>query len=223
MTAKNLIRTDQVMNTTMHREDKGTLYQAKHKVTKRIRNQPLKRSQQLTLFTEKAVTEFGGSLLKGHRKTKRPLATNKPIHLVLKTTSSFILLRNRKTVQATITRLAKRFGVTIYQVAVHADHVHLAIRIPQREAYTGWIRSLTGVMARRIPGLKFRFRPYTRIASWGKPFQIMKTYIQGNQREADFIVQAHDHVEAFVQRALAPWNVHSLNPSRAKDFGTVRF
>lgn len=139
-------------------------------------------------------------------KQKRPLATNRPIHLVLKTTSSIILLRNGKTVQTTISRLAKRFGITVYQVAVHADHVHLAIRIPQRKAYTGWIRSLTGVLARQIHGLKFRLRPYTRIASWGKSFQILKTYILGNQHEADFIVQAHEQMEAFAEKALSCWN-----------------
>ncbi|HMN68428.1 MAG TPA: hypothetical protein PKC28_07800 [Bdellovibrionales bacterium] len=52
--------------------------------------------KQLNLFKEKRQIEFGGSLLVGKRRARRPIATKSPTHLVLKATTSFRLLRRRR-------------------------------------------------------------------------------------------------------------------------------
>lgn len=125
--------------------------------------------KQLKLFSMKNTIEFGGSLLAGKRKTVRPFDSTKPLHLVLKATNPFALLQNRKGVEQIISKYATKLGIHVYDIAVNADHIHLVIR-GRRELYHRWIRAVTSVLVRKIAGLKWKFRPYTRIADWGRAF-----------------------------------------------------
>ena len=52
--------------------------------SKRSSNAKRAKAKQLNLFNQKNIRQFGGSLLKGHAKAKRPLTTKESIHLVLK-------------------------------------------------------------------------------------------------------------------------------------------
>lgn len=154
--------------------------------------------KQLTLFSESVAREFGGSLLLGRRKTVRPLDTRKSLHLVLKAVDSFKLLRNRSLVERNLRSYAKRFELQIYDLAVNADHIHLQIKFSRREDYVRWIRAVTGAIARKIAGLKWKLRPYSKILSWGKQFALVRRYILTNQNQGSLIsdVIAHaDHWE----------------------------
>jgi REP element-mobilizing transposase RayT len=155
--------------------------------------------KQEKLFAEKSVHQFGGSLLAGSRKTVRPLTSKKPVHLVLKATNSFQLIKNKKLVEFLTHKYAHKFGIKVYEKAVHADHIHLAVQVPNRILYVRWIRALTSVLVKRIRNLKWKLRPYTRVADWGRPFRNLKKYIFGNRLEGDFMAAANARVDHFFE------------------------
>lgn len=72
--------------------------------------------KQLTLFSEKTVREFGGSLSKnsGQRKTERPLVFSRPMHLVLKTSKAkgrYAFSPTDHRIKSLIQKMGRRFGV----------------------------------------------------------------------------------------------------------------
>ncbi len=108
--------------------------------------------QQLSLIpAEKPV--HGGDHKLGQRKTLRPLACDRPIHLILKAREAFqadigaAVLENAR-------RIAEKFRIRIFDHAVGHDHVHLVLKIPHRREYVKFIRALTGVLARKF-GIEF--------------------------------------------------------------------
>jgi len=155
--------------------------------------------KQLHLFKEKLVREFGGTLNKGRRKTARPLDTKRSLHLVLKSTSPFLLLRRRAEVEREVHRMSRHFGIKIYRIAVQADHIHLSAQIPSRILYCRWIRGFTSNLVLQIPGLKFALRPYSRLVSWGREFKAICSYIYANFQEGDFILRCHFRVESWFE------------------------
>lgn len=144
--------------------------------------------KQQCLFNLENNNEFGGSLeTKGQRKKTRPLNFKSPIHLVLKVDDSVQLFLNAKIVVSQIEKLSRKFGVKVYSLAVHEDHIHGVIKLPGRRLYQAWIRSITGTLCRKIRGLKWRFLPFTKILTWGKQFKVTLNYLQANRVEAEFL------------------------------------
>ncbi len=160
--------------------------------------------KQQQLFFEKNRKQFGGSLLVGQRKERRPLSSKHPVHLILKATNSFSLLKNKQLVEQIIVKYSQKMGVRIYERAVHADHIHLAV-LMKREVYVRWIRAVTSVLAQRLTGLKWKLRPFTRVAGWGREFVRLKNYILGNQREGNFMADAHTRVEKFLEENVGSY------------------
>lgn len=158
--------------------------------------------KQMNLFITKTEIEFGGSLLSGKRKTARPLDSTKPIHTILKATNSLLLLKNRVEVEHILVKYAKKFALKIYDCGIHADHIHLSLKIPNRRLYLRWIRSVTSVLVLRFKGLKWKLRPYTRVAAWGRAFRTLKNYICKNREEGSLIANAFEIMESFRSRAL---------------------
>lgn len=141
--------------------------------------------------------EFGGSLLKGNAKGKRPLATRLPIHLTLRAEKSVLRLpKTFKPVNEIIAATAKKYGVTIYKQANVGNHLHLLIRIPKTGFWAPFIRELTGRIAQevlgRVMGLATRFRkfkPHTRIVrGWRKAFRSALDYVELNRLEAEGLI-----------------------------------
>jgi REP element-mobilizing transposase RayT len=107
----------------------------------------------------------------------------RPIHLVLKATKP-VLFRNRRLVESLTRRLATRFGIRTYGVAIPDDHVHLALLLPSREAYRKFVRSLCGLLARHFGKGLWKCLPFTRVLSWGKDFRNVLAYLKKNCEEA---------------------------------------
>ncbi len=146
---------------------------------------------QYQLFSEKSQLSHGGSLALGKRKTARPLSFKRTIHLVLKTSCHSQLLHHRSSVEAIVNRFSKKFGIKLYQLAVHTDHVHIHVKLSNRILYCRWIRAITSQLACRIKGLKWSLCPWTRVVSWGRDFKRLIEYIRFNNVEAEFIEMAH--------------------------------
>ncbi len=157
--------------------------------------------KQYQLFTEKSQLSHGGSLAFGKRKTARPLAFKRTIHLVLKTSCHSHLLHHRSSVEAIVNRFSKRFGIDIYQLAVHSDHVHIHVKLNNRILYCRWIRAITSQLACQIKGLKWSLLPFTRVVSWGRDFKRVVEYVHFNIMEAEFIQMVHIQVTEWINSA----------------------
>lgn len=150
--------------------------------------------KQLKLFKESYKREFGGELSKGKRKSKRPLNTKQPLHLVLRAdTQKPIFLTPQKTIKTTIQRFAAKFNIKIYEKSVNATHLHLLIKFTDRESYMRFVRAVSGRLAQE---LKFCWlhRPFTRIVTWGSDLKRVTLYIIRNQKEAWGIISYRPRV-----------------------------
>jgi REP element-mobilizing transposase RayT len=134
--------------------------------------------------------EFGGSLLAGKRKIARPLSVKKPIHLVLKSTGSSCFNPGNRRLEFLIRSHANKYGIKLYAISLNWSHIHLLIRLPSREAYLAFIRTITSLMVSLLSKIKgknlkglFDLRPFTRIVSWGREFNTVIAYHELNQLE----------------------------------------
>jgi REP element-mobilizing transposase RayT len=152
--------------------------------------------------------EFGGELLIGKRKSKRPLSTKNPIHLVLRADLKGVFNPTNRSLQKLIQSTAQEFQIKTYDFAINWSHIHLVIKLKDREDYTKFIRVLTSRLSMKvnrvmkdklekenstsrqieIPKL-FTLRPFTRILSWGKDFKNALDYQILNQMEARGLVR----------------------------------
>lgn len=168
----------------------------------------MKRTKQLgfELLEHKNVKLFGGSLLKGHAKVKRPITTGRPMHLVMRSLiargpKSF--LRYDRAITNIINSQGLRFGVKIYRNANAGNHIHLIVLPRSRRAFNGFIRAVTGLVARLVlkkergsskdmdqQDDKFETttfwekRPFTRILEWGRDYKRACDYLTQNTLEA---------------------------------------
>lgn len=136
--------------------------------------------KQFSLFKPSPATH-GGELALHRRKAIRPLAKKRPIHLILKAKKSFG--GGGALVHSEALRLARKFQLRVYDTALARDHLHLVIRIPGRREYTGFIRALTGVLARKLGKGLWRLLPFTRVSSWGKAYRELLRYLEQNRLE----------------------------------------
>ena len=135
-----------------------------------------------TSFFKKQNSFHGGELSLGKRKEARTLCSKRAIHLVLKSNQPILRAHKDKVEKAT-QKYGKRFGVKNYQGSIQRDHYHLLIRIPSRQAYGKFIRALTSYLARHLGRGLWKLLPFTRIVNWGRSYQIVKEYIETNERE----------------------------------------
>jgi len=161
------------------------------------------KKRQLHLFRDNFDLTHGGSNLKSKRKIARPLSSKRPIHLVLKASQPFQLLRNIPLIEQVFKKYSQKFGITLHETAVQADHLHLSFTIPSRNLYRRWIRAATSVLVSRIAGMRWALSPFTRIACWGRDFNRLRQYIRQNKKEGLLLLQAHEQVDKYRGRLLA--------------------
>jgi len=157
-------------------------------------------------FIKDYKKQFGGTLLLGKRKMKRPLSTKNPIHLILKSNRKDIFKPGNRSLENLIRSQCERFSIHIYDFALNWSHVHLLIRIRDRQDYIKFIRALTSLIATRVRQFQneirngnlgrepcqsdsdlqkiFTLRPFTRIINWGRDFKNALSYQILNQFEA---------------------------------------
>ena len=148
--------------------------------------------RQLSLgFLKDYKKEFGGSLLIGKRKTARPIAIKKPMHLILKTTKLSPFNPTNYKLEKIIKQYASKYQITVYDYALNWSHIHLTIKLPNREAYFAFIKTVTAALInylskalkKDLKGL-FDLRPYTKIITCRKQFENAIDYMELNQQEA---------------------------------------
>ncbi|MBS1972577.1 MAG: transposase [Bdellovibrionales bacterium] len=142
-------------------------------------------------FIKDYKKEFGGSSLAGKRKTTRPLSVKNPIHLILKSTGSNYFVPDNRKIESLIRSHAEKYGIKLYEVSLNWSHIHLLVKLPSREAYLAFIRTITSLLVSLLSKLKgkslkglFDLRPFTRILSWGRDFRNVIAYHELNDMEA---------------------------------------
>jgi len=139
--------------------------------------------KQLQLFKDEQLKFHGGQVNQGQRKGLRPLATRKPIHLVLKCNKSFCLFEELNEIKYYINKYSWKFCIRIYNLSVQHDHIHFLIKIEDRESYIKFNRSLTGILARKYGKGLWQLSPFTRVLNWGAEYETVKQYINQNEDE----------------------------------------
>ncbi len=129
---------------------------------------------------------------------KRPMDFKKALHVVLKSShalnsKSFKHKNNEQKVFDIINKIAKDYGIKIYDYANGGNHLHLLLKVNRREDYVKFIKAITGLIARfvnkaeRGNSSKGRFwdsRPFSRIVNFGRDFKNVKFYFLRNILEA---------------------------------------
>jgi hypothetical protein len=159
----------------------------------------MSRTKQLgfALLDNRNVKHFGGGHLKNSNpKGARPISTKRSMHLVLRATRArgeFSLLKRDTQLRRLISNQGKAFGVKVYRQANGGNHLHLVVLPRSRKAFHGFIRAISGLIARAVlgverghaKGLKFwDQRPFTRIIEWGKDYASVAQYLAQNTLEA---------------------------------------
>lgn len=130
------------------------------------------------------------------RKSIRPLDEEMPTHVVFKSARQDLYLY-AEIIESTSRKFAERFGCHIFSIGVHADHVHFNLEFPSREAYIKWVRATSSQTSAKIPGLKWKLRPFTRIGEWGRDFNALQKYIAKNRGEGELFRLAIQTVATF--------------------------
>lgn len=139
--------------------------------------------KQLFLIPTKAKLFHGGEFALGKRKRLRTLSSKRPIHCVLKSKRR-VLYARKSWIEREARRLAKKFGVKAYSIAVNFDHIHFALKIPNRQAYNAFVRAFAGILAAKFGKGLWALLPFTRVCAWGRAFEKLLDYIRKNREEA---------------------------------------
>ncbi len=137
-------------------------------------------ASQLSLFEELGSNTHGGELNLGKRKVARPIGVKRSNHVVLKSSkavgkSSFLQKEHSKFIRRVLPRLAKKFGVIVYEWANSGNHIHLLIKPRSRDAFKGFVSALSGRVAQEVTGSRkgspsaekfFDSIPFSRIVTW---------------------------------------------------------
>ena len=112
-------------------------------------------AKQLILFKHMSKTFFGGKLLYKKRKSKRPLAYKRALHVVLRSSwaggpYSFLRPKNRVFIEKLLVQTAVRFRVKLYRKAIAGNHLHLIILCSDKDSYHGFISVVSGRLASHV-------------------------------------------------------------------------
>jgi REP element-mobilizing transposase RayT len=149
-------------------------------------------------FESEKRKEFGGALIRGNPRERRPISVKRPVHLVLRSSlavgeKSFLKGKRRSRIKSLIDRAANVSGVKVYRLANAGNHLHLIVLPRSRAAFNAFIRAITGLIARltlgaergKSKGVKFwDARPFTRILEWGRDYATACRYLMRNTLEA---------------------------------------
>jgi hypothetical protein len=58
-----------------------------------------------------------------------------------------------------------------------------ALKLSDRKSYAAFIRTYTGLVARKLGKNLWAQSPFTRVLSWGRDFSHVLAYLQQNRRE----------------------------------------
>ncbi len=159
------------------------------------------RQRQLSFFNQPSFRDYarrehGGALRAGRRKLSRPVDTRRAMHVTMRSERaqgkwSLLLTKHERMVKHEVYRLADQFGVRVYQYANSGNHLHLLLRAKTRKGFQDYLRTLSGIVARRVTGAKKGVKSgrfwdalaFSCVIEWGKHFKATRFYVLVNELE----------------------------------------
>jgi REP element-mobilizing transposase RayT len=181
-----------------------------------------KRQKQLSFAAkglEKPKVAFGGHSFKTNAKSKRPISSKLPIHLVMRTDGRKFSMRKPRAfriVDRIVDQTAEKYRVRIYEFANVGNHLHMVIKLPHLREWAKFIRELSGRIAQEMQELRgpekgekfWIFKPFTRVvASWGKAYRDCCDYVILNRLEGEGHICRSATKRLSELRALFGWRV----------------
>ncbi|MCM0606440.1 MAG: transposase [Xanthomonadaceae bacterium] len=158
----------------------------------------MKKQTQLSLFSRtkesiKVQLAHGGSLRQGKRKIARPFDHKRALHIVLRAEKakgewSLLNPKHQFKIRAMIVSFSRLYGISVYELSVNGNQVHLLIRAKTRKAFQSFLRRLTGAISMLVTGAKKgnpvgRFLEqlaFSRVVSWGREYKVVFQYVKLN-------------------------------------------
>src|SRR6476620_9909705 len=150
----------------------------------------MRRQISLPGFDHKAKLAFGGAAQKGNPKTARTIVTRQAMHVVIRSSlakGQYSFLGKAQRIETLLKKQAEAFGVRLYDVANAGNHLHLVLRAHSARMFKGFLRAITGLLARLVLGAERgspwkgkRFwdaRPFTRIVAWGRDYKLLLYFL----------------------------------------------
>lgn len=158
----------------------------------------------------KRVTHGGVSSV-GKRKLRRPLATKKWMHLILKSDKAFgpfsmLRAKNNAFVSKLVVKKARQFRIELKDLVNMGNHIHFQIRVSRREDFQNFLRSICALIARFVTGAKkgkafekfWQALAFTRIVETGIELMGLEGYLLANKIERRHGKEARDiYLRAF--------------------------
>jgi REP element-mobilizing transposase RayT len=155
------------------------------------------RKRQTEFAIDPSRTEHGGSLANGRRKTARPIATKRPMHIVMRSSKargklSLLSPGHAANVSQLIKQTAAKFHIRVYRFANSGNHLHLLISGSRRKDLQDFLRTAAALIARSMTGATkgkpfgrfWDLLAYSRVVEWGKAFTNVTKYLEQNTLEA---------------------------------------
>jgi REP element-mobilizing transposase RayT len=148
-------------------------------------------------FEAPTNSSHGGEHSIGKRKTKRPVATKKAMHIVMRATRAKGILslrvpHNFALAEKILKTFAQRFSIQIYKHSINSNHIHIVLRAQRREDFQNYLRAVAGTIALKLlranksnkQGRFWDLLAFSRIIEWGRALKVAVQYVIQNQLEA---------------------------------------
>ena len=159
------------------------------------------KSKQLKLFRSPGLEHGGEHRRKSKGRGARPLSTRETIHLTLRSSRargpmSFRAPKNAHKIDQLLEKFAAKFGVKVFSCVNNHTHLHIQMRLSNRQLYKPFIRALTAAIAMAVAGTSrwkkatekfWDLRPFTRVAIGRKGFEFLRDYLDINRLESNGI------------------------------------
>jgi REP element-mobilizing transposase RayT len=155
----------------------------------------LKKTSKTGEFKRRAI--HGHETRKGKRKLFRPIDPTKSLHLIFRSERacgawSMRRFKHIEHIRKLTYDLAKKNRVQVVEYANAGNHLHLLVRVKDRDAFKRFTRTLAGLIARLVTGAKKGqakgkfWDPlfFSRVVEWGRDFLSVVNYVIQNKREA---------------------------------------
>jgi len=174
-------------------------------------------------FLPKLRTDHGGDLGRGRRKRARPFSHKNAIHVVFRSSRargiwSLLTRGNEERVRRLLRDCATKHRIRVYRLVNVGNHIHLLIRTESR-AYAAakadfqrFLREFGGRVAFEVTGARkgagqggfWDKLVYTRLVTWGREFEGLKSYLVRNLLESfGFGREGPDWLRAVAESLMA--------------------
>jgi putative transposase len=145
-------------------------------------------------YTQTAT--HGGAEAVGKRKSRRPLDSKYPVHLILKSKKakgslSLRAKRNLHWIWLLAHRKAEKFDVQLQGFANVGNHLHFKVKFKRREHFQKYLKSVSALIARHVTGARkgkafgkfWDFLAYTKVVKIWTQEKRLNRYITANAIE----------------------------------------